>query len=119
MADSVRVSLDRLVLDALGDQALQECVESGDGEGDPARTRPPRVRLDEERGVLVDIPEDLFSGAQVRGRPKNRVYQSIAAPSSGTGTPAMRWVIAPCNASPSSSTRTGNVSHSPPGRPMR
>jgi hypothetical protein len=39
------------------------------------RTGPLRVRLDEERGVLVDTPEDFFPGAQVRGRLKNREYQ--------------------------------------------
>jgi hypothetical protein len=90
VADTVRVGLDGFVLDALGSQALQERVETGDGEGDPACARPRSVGLDEQRGVLVDVPEDFYPGAHVRGRPKNRVYQSIAAPSSDTGTPAMR-----------------------------
>jgi len=42
----------------------------GDDEGDPARARPRCVRLDEERGVIVDVPQDLVSGAQVWGSPK-------------------------------------------------
>jgi hypothetical protein len=56
VADTVRVGLDRFVLDALGSEALEERVEPSDGESDPARARPLRVRLDEERGVLVDVP---------------------------------------------------------------
>jgi hypothetical protein len=51
------------VLDALGSEALEKRVEPSDGEGDPARARPRRVRLDEERGVFVDLPEDLFTGS--------------------------------------------------------
>ena len=51
MADTVRVGLDRLVLDALGSEALEERVEPSDGEGDPAGARPRRVRFDEEPGV--------------------------------------------------------------------
>jgi hypothetical protein len=43
------------------------------GEGDPARARTRRVRLDEEPGVPVDLPENLLPDATVRGRPKNRV----------------------------------------------
>jgi hypothetical protein len=63
VADTVQVGLDRFVLDALGSQALQELVETGDGEGDPACARPRNVGLDEERGVLVDVPEDFFPEA--------------------------------------------------------
>ena len=37
MADAVRVSLDRLVLDALGSEALEKRIEPSDSEGDPAR----------------------------------------------------------------------------------
>ena len=53
--DAVRVRLDRFVLDALGSEALEERVEPGDGEGDPARARLRRVRLDEEPGVLIGV----------------------------------------------------------------
>jgi hypothetical protein len=70
VADAVRVGLDRLVLDALGSEALEKRIEPSDGEGDPARARPRRVRLDEERGVLVDLPKDLFPGTHVRGSPE-------------------------------------------------
>ena len=93
MADTVRVGLDRFVLDALGSEALEERVEPGDGEGDPARARVCRVRFDEEPGALVDLPEDLFPDATVRGSPEERVYQSTLASRSDTGTPAERWVI--------------------------
>ena len=89
MADAVRVSLDWSMFDTFGSQALQKRVESGNGEGDPARARPRCVRLNEECGVRVDVPEDLFAVRRSGGRPKSRVYQSIAAPSSDTGTPAM------------------------------
>jgi hypothetical protein len=47
VADAVRVGLDRFVLDALGSEALEERVESSDGECDPAGARPRRVRFDE------------------------------------------------------------------------
>jgi hypothetical protein len=83
------------VLDALDSEALEERVEPGDGEGDPARARPARARLDEEPGVLVDLPEDLVPTRVSGGRPKNRVYQSMLASRSDTGTPAKRSVIAP------------------------
>ena len=94
MADAVRIGLDRFVLDALGREALEERVESIDREGDPARARVRRVRLDEKRGVLVDVPEHLVPDAKVWGRPKNRVYQSMLASRSETGTPATSWVMA-------------------------
>ena len=61
MADAVRVGLDRFVLDALGGKALEQRIEPGDGEGDPTRARLRGVRLDEERGVLVDFPQDLVA----------------------------------------------------------
>jgi len=51
------------MFDTFGSQALQKRVESGNDEGDPARARPRCVRLNEERGVLVDVPEDLFACA--------------------------------------------------------
>ena len=70
MADTVRIGLDRFVLDALGSEALEERVEPGDGEGDSARARPCGVRLDEEPGALVDLPENLFPDATVRGPPE-------------------------------------------------
>jgi hypothetical protein len=58
------------VLYALGSEALDERIEPGDAERDPARARPRRVRLDEERGVLVDLLENLVPGAKVRGSPE-------------------------------------------------
>jgi len=70
VADTVRVGLDRVVLDALGGEALEKRVEPSDGEGDPARARPGRIRLDEEPGMLVDLPENLFPYATVRGSPE-------------------------------------------------
>jgi len=70
VADAVRVGLDRFVLDPLGSEALEERVEPGDGEGDAARARARRVRLDEEPGVLVDLPENLFPDATVWGSPE-------------------------------------------------
>jgi hypothetical protein len=75
------------VVDALGSEVLEERVEPNDGR-DPARPRPRRVRLDEEPGMLVDLPENLLPDAKVWGRPKNRVYQSMLASRSDTGTPA-------------------------------
>lgn len=62
--------VDWFMFDTFGSQALQKSVESGNGEGDPARARPGRVRLNEERGVLVDVPEDLSARAHVRRTPK-------------------------------------------------
>ena len=70
MAHAVRVGLDRFVLDALGNEALEERVEPIDRESDPARARLLRVRLDEERGVLVDVPQHLISDAHVCGSPE-------------------------------------------------
>src|SRR5215469_1621305 len=55
VADTVRVSLDWLMFDAFGSQALQERIESGNGEGDPARARPRCVRLNKERGMVLDV----------------------------------------------------------------
>jgi hypothetical protein len=65
VADTVRVDLDRFVLDALSVEALEERVEPLHGEGDAASARLQRVRLDEEPGVLVDLPEDLLPDATV------------------------------------------------------
>jgi hypothetical protein len=48
----------------------EERVEASYLEGDPARARPCRVRLDEEPGVFVDLPQDLVPGAPVRGSPE-------------------------------------------------
>jgi hypothetical protein len=94
VTDVVRVGLDRFVLDALGSEALEERCEPSGGEGDPARAGPRRVRLDEERGVFVDLPEASSPTRLSGGRPKNRVYQSMLASRSDTGTPAKRCVIA-------------------------
>ncbi len=55
------------MLDALGCEALEERVEPGDGERDPAGARARHVRLDEEPGVLVDLPEHLVDDATVWG----------------------------------------------------
>jgi hypothetical protein len=70
MTDAVRVGLDRFVLDALGSEALEERVKPSYGEGDPARARPRRVRLDEERGVLVDLPQHVLPDATVWRSPE-------------------------------------------------
>ena len=51
----------------LSRKALEERVEPGDGERDAADARARRVRLDEEPGVLVDLPEHLVPDATVRG----------------------------------------------------
>ncbi len=64
MASTVRERGDRFVLDALVCQALKQGVESCNGESDPARPRLCRIRLDEERGVFVDVPENLIPDAQ-------------------------------------------------------
>jgi len=63
VVDTVRVSLDWFMFDTFASQALQKRVESGDAEGDPARARPCCVRLNEECGVLVDVPQDFFARA--------------------------------------------------------
>jgi hypothetical protein len=57
------------VVDALGSEVLEERVEPNDGR-DPARPRPRRVRLDEEPGMLVDLPENLLPDAKVWGSPE-------------------------------------------------
>jgi hypothetical protein len=67
VADAVRVRLDGLVVDVLSGKALEELVEAGHGEGDPACSRLRGVRLNEERGVLVGLPKNLISGAKVWG----------------------------------------------------
>jgi hypothetical protein len=94
VADTVRVGLDRFVLDALGSEALKERVEPSDGEGDPARARPRRVRLDKEP-ARSSISQRISSPTRLSGGgPKKRAYQSMLASRSDTGTPAKRWVIA-------------------------
>ena len=71
MADTVRVGLDRLVLDAVGREAFEKRVEPDDGEGDPTCAGPVlRLRLDEEPGVVIDLPENLRSDAPLRGSPE-------------------------------------------------
>jgi hypothetical protein len=85
VADAVRVGLDRFVLDALGCEALEERVEPGDGEGDAARARARRVRLDEKPGALVDLPEplvpDAMSGVGRRtARTNRRSWRDRLAP---------------------------------------
>jgi hypothetical protein len=65
VADTVRVDLDRFMLDALGSEALKERVEPSDLEIDQARARPRRVRLDKEPGARVDLPKNLFPDATV------------------------------------------------------
>jgi hypothetical protein len=63
---AIRVGLDRLVLDARS-EALEESVEPGDGESDPAPPARGSVRLDEEPGALVDLPERVVRAPKVRG----------------------------------------------------
>jgi hypothetical protein len=70
VAHTIRVGLNRFVLDALDSEALKERVEPSDSERDPARTCPQCVRLDEEPGMLGDLPEDLLPGATVWGSPE-------------------------------------------------
>ena len=48
-------------------EMLEEHVEPLNREGDPARAGLRRVRLDEERGVLVNVPQHLIPDAHVRG----------------------------------------------------
>jgi hypothetical protein len=60
-----RVGLDRFVRDASGSEALEQRVQPGDRDRDPARARPRSVRLDEAPGALVEPPENLFPDATV------------------------------------------------------
>ena len=88
MAHAVGVALDRLAVDAPGRNGLDKRVEPDDGERDPTGARAYEVGLDEECGVL-SISQRISSPARKSGpRPKNRVYQSMLASSSVTGTPA-------------------------------
>jgi hypothetical protein len=96
VAATVRVGLDRFVLDALGSEALEERVEPSDGEGGPARARPRRARLDREQGALVYLPQTLFSDAPVWWSPEETRVQSMLAWRPDTGAPAKRRVIALC-----------------------
>ena len=93
VADAVRVGLDRFVLDPLAREAFEERVEPGDGHGDAACARLRCVWLDEQPGVLVDLPEDLFADAAVRGPTEEARVPVDAGVEIGTGTPAKRWVI--------------------------
>jgi hypothetical protein len=87
VAHAVRVGLDRFVLDALSSQAFEEHVETIDREGDPARARLLRVRLDEE-GACSSMSHSTSSPTRMSaGRPKKRVYQSMLTSRSDTGTP--------------------------------
>jgi hypothetical protein len=58
------------VVDPRGDDSLEEPVEPDDDHGHPPASRLRLVRLDEQRGVLVDVPEDLIPGAHVRVAPE-------------------------------------------------
>jgi hypothetical protein len=95
VADTVRVGLDWFVLDPLGSEALQERVEPSDGEGDPAGARLRRVRLDEEPGALVDLPEHLVPNATVWGSPEAPRVPIDAGVEIGYRDTGERWVIAP------------------------
>ena len=94
MADAVRVGLDRFVLDALGSESLEERAESGNRERDPAA--PARAAFGSMMSqACSSISQSTSSPTRLSGgRPKNRVYQSMLASRSDTGTPAKRWVIA-------------------------
>ena len=70
MSDAVRVGLNRFVLYAFIGKALEELIEPTDGKRNPAGTCVRRVRLDEQRGVFVDVPKDLVPDAEVRGSPE-------------------------------------------------
>jgi hypothetical protein len=99
VADTVRVDLHRFVLDALGREALEERVEPNDGEGDPARARPCRVRLDEEPGTLVDLPENLLPDATVWRSPEESRVPIGAGFEIGYRDTGKRCVIALISAS--------------------
>jgi hypothetical protein len=58
------------VLDLLGSEALEERVEPGDCESDPARPRLRGVRLGEQPADLVDVPRTLVADASVWGSPE-------------------------------------------------
>jgi hypothetical protein len=94
VTNAVRVGLDRFVLDALGSEALEELVEPSDGEGDP----PPCAAFGSMKSqACSSISQRTSSPTRLSaGRPKNRVYHSMLASRSDTGTPAKRWVIALC-----------------------
>ena len=81
--------LDRLVLEAA---ALEQRGQAGDPERDPSAAGVRRVRLDEQRRVLVDVPQDLVADAEVGRADRTAAYTSRdRAPSrSETGTPAKR-----------------------------
>ena len=70
MADAIRVGLDRFVLNPLGSETLEKRVKPNDGKSDPACARLCGVRLDEERGVLVDLPQHLVPDPMVWWSPE-------------------------------------------------
>jgi hypothetical protein len=91
---AVRVGLDRFVRDAPGGEALQERVEP------PATTRvirpaPACAGFGSMKSVACSsTSQRISSPARMSGgRPNSRVYQSMPASRSDTGTPAMRCVI--------------------------
>jgi hypothetical protein len=94
VSDAVRVRLDRFVFNPLGSETLDKRLKPDDGKGDPACARMCGVRLDEERRVLVDLPQHLVPDPMVWGSPEEPgVYQSMLTSRSDTGTPAKRSVI--------------------------
>ena len=94
-ADAVRIGLYRIVSDALGREALDKRVKPG-----PPRASilpaPACAALGSMKSVACSSMSQSTSSPACMsgGRPKNRVYQSMLASRSDTGTPAKRWVIA-------------------------
>jgi hypothetical protein len=80
---------------ALGCEAV-EGASSRVAKGNPARARPLRVRLDEEPGVLVDLPEDLIADATVWRSPEEACVPIDAGVEIGYWDAGERWVIALC-----------------------
>ena len=82
------------MLDALGSEALEQRIEPADGEGDPPA--PARAALGSMKSqARSSISQSTSSPTRLSGtRPKNRVYHSMLASRSETGTPPKRWVIA-------------------------
>ena len=83
-----------VVLDVLGSETLKKRVKPSYTERDPPATGLCRVRLDKQRGVRVDLPEDLVPDAMVRVGQEPRVNQPMLTSRSDTATPANRSVIA-------------------------
>jgi hypothetical protein len=84
--------IDRFALDPLDGEVFEQGVETGDGAGAPAGARLRGVGLDEERRVLVEVPEDLIPDPEGRGSPEEAGVQSTLVARSVIGTPAMSWV---------------------------